>query len=521
MKLSSSIFNHRLSINKSYRKSHRFAFLNPNSRFSRNRRQGIATVWLALTLTAVLGSAAYVVDEGVWFKRQANLQAAADDAAVAGAWTLARSNNPSVSMPDAQAQAIYYAAVNGYTNGVDKVTVSVNSQTDPAKRLLTVQVSRVETSFFGKFFGRSQVNVSAKATAQYRNATSVLLSVTGNNYGINSGPINIGLYGPNQISARGDRFGVKYKSVGGVVKLNPDYKPGGYNFSAQIPSNWSGPAILQIYDADSYDSGIDTTAGNKRWDENGKDLYGLNSSGQPAYIGSNQETITRYTLWSDGGTPLDTTDDTAISYVDIGADQNKDKKWDNTFTFTPSTYRSGKSDVNFRLQAETISGCNENGFNLRVIAPGQTDAIFLPDAQGKIVGNGTSISAIGSMPVNFGVSGTGNVSLGVVPAGATNVSVDRFDCDTGVTPGDHVNYTGSEVDSNNNIKAGGTVTTKIGSPESAADDITENDSWTLDSSYKTSSWVAAYKAGASDNSTWSVTYQGPGVADQASVNLVE
>jgi hypothetical protein len=223
-------------------------------------------------------------------------------------------------------------------------------------------------------------------------------------------------------------------------------------------------------------------------------------------VGQNVTTVTRFSLYSDAGTPDDFSDDSLIDSREYGGDGATDKTWDNAFALQVAAIKASRPDrnVNLRLQAQTISGSNENGFNLRVARPTDTDETF------QNGGNGTNVLAIGTLPVNFGATGQGNVSLGAVPAGATRVSIRHFDSDVGVAPGSTITYSDGTSQYNGNPLAAG-----------AADDKEEVDSFEFGEGYAGGPWSALYSAGGSDNSTWDLSYEGPDSTQPGEIRLVE
>jgi len=106
-----------------------------------------------LTLTALLGIAALVLDVGSWFQAQRATQAAADAAALAGAQ----------AVPDegtATGLAVQYVNKNG--GGAHTVTFSSKNVANDTVR---VEVDREAPGFFAKVFGIKTVQVGASATA--------------------------------------------------------------------------------------------------------------------------------------------------------------------------------------------------------------------------------------------------------------------------------------------------------------------------------------------------------------------
>ena len=83
----------------------------------RGDERGVVAVWVALTMIVLLGFAGWAIDFAHWNDERANLQKAADAAALAGA----------VYLPDDPAGAIAaaksIAAKNGYSSGVSATTL--------------------------------------------------------------------------------------------------------------------------------------------------------------------------------------------------------------------------------------------------------------------------------------------------------------------------------------------------------------------------------------------------------------
>ena len=120
----------------------------------RNER-GQATVLTVLSITALLGMAALVLDLGSWFQAQRATQAAADAAALAGAQ----------AAPDEPATATALAAEYLGKNGGGAHTVTFSSKF-VANDTITVEVKREAPGFFAKIFGIDSVQVGARATAR-------------------------------------------------------------------------------------------------------------------------------------------------------------------------------------------------------------------------------------------------------------------------------------------------------------------------------------------------------------------
>jgi hypothetical protein len=112
-------------------------------------------VMTALFVTTLLGSAAFVIDIGSWFRAQRDTQAIADAAALAGAQSLP--DDPDL----ARARAIDYTRTNGGSNP----TISFSSSGWGVNQI-KVEIRRDSPGFFAKVLGIDSVNVGAKAVAR-------------------------------------------------------------------------------------------------------------------------------------------------------------------------------------------------------------------------------------------------------------------------------------------------------------------------------------------------------------------
>jgi len=117
--------------------------------------RGQAAVLTVLSLAALLGMAALVLDVGSWFREQRATQSAADAAALAGAQAIP--DRPGT----ASALATEYVGKNG--GGAHTITFSSRNV---ANDTLTVEVERPAPGFFARVLGIDSVQVGAKATAR-------------------------------------------------------------------------------------------------------------------------------------------------------------------------------------------------------------------------------------------------------------------------------------------------------------------------------------------------------------------
>jgi len=136
------------------------------------RESGQALVAATFGLVVLLGAAGLAVDLGYLRYQRRLQQSAADSAAIAGAAESAAGNATAAARED--------SSLNGFTNGVNHVTVNVN----PAFAFGTqtgvqVQVSAVQPTFFMRIFGVNSVTVSTVAVALSSSATNCI-------YGLNT-----------------------------------------------------------------------------------------------------------------------------------------------------------------------------------------------------------------------------------------------------------------------------------------------------------------------------------------------
>ena len=120
-------------------------------------QRGQSLVISLLFLTVLIGMATLVVDVGSWYRADRKLQANADAAALAAAQELP------MSTASAQAVAIEYADTND--GGVNVAGVKFRSSLT-SNDTVEVNADRPAPGFFAQLFGRSSVDVRAKAAAR-------------------------------------------------------------------------------------------------------------------------------------------------------------------------------------------------------------------------------------------------------------------------------------------------------------------------------------------------------------------
>ena len=140
--------------------------------------EGQTLIFVALSMTCLLGFVALAVDGGLLFREKRLVQIAADSAAVAGAAEL--------NYGDASSAAAADAAQNGFTNGVNGATVSVhypplNGPNSANGDYVEVIVSQNQpTTFMGLFkFGTVKVSARGVATTAPINNCVYTIGTTG------------------------------------------------------------------------------------------------------------------------------------------------------------------------------------------------------------------------------------------------------------------------------------------------------------------------------------------------------
>jgi len=144
----------------------------------RNSESGQVVVLAAGAMLLMIGMAALAVDIGFLYATRRNMQTAADAAAIAGVNALqADSTCTASSCPSAQD----VAKLNGYTNGVNGVTVTVGPPSTPPNptsgTYIQVTVAEPVPTFFLRAFGMTTVSVSTSAIAGYVPTPNCVISV--------------------------------------------------------------------------------------------------------------------------------------------------------------------------------------------------------------------------------------------------------------------------------------------------------------------------------------------------------
>jgi len=465
------------------------------------RRRGIAVIYMCALMIMLLMVASMVIDMGFLYRQRSEAQRAADAAALAGAWQLANFNGQT----NADTQAVKYAGLpenGGYVNGVNGAVVTLEYQPKDENGVVQnnwyrVTVSRPERTFFAlASSSKSKYVVSATATALYETNAPVTINGLGT-YGATNNAVNLSAFGPDARYDYGDCYSTKRLMDG---TPNPNYKPNGYDFLATVPQGTVNPEF-DVMDPDCYDDigqDSDFVNGKIEYDQ----YRAPDGSTTAVYNGVSTLDVTRYSVYDDNGTPGNPNDDILLGSATYGGTSAADQAANGNWTPICVDKRSSrtKSNSNYRINVQTLSGSSNNGYNLRC-GPQLTGLqVFNPN-------NGTSISASSGICLNFFQNGTVDVTLGSIPtqaAGGT-LTINKFDTDVGAT---NINYTCSSL-------PGQTFPgTLAGNGQFAADTLT------LPKTYTTGTWVAHYTAGHADTSCWDMSYSNSGPGTPGKIRLV-
>lgn len=131
-----------------------------------SNQKGLISVFFTVAFLFLVGMVGLAIDTGLAFSGVRQAQTAADSAALAGAFERYYGHTDA----DVQGYALYEAEQHGFEDGVDNVTVSVNSpptsgyysgDSDFVEVVITHDISTV----FIKLLGHNQINYSARAVA--------------------------------------------------------------------------------------------------------------------------------------------------------------------------------------------------------------------------------------------------------------------------------------------------------------------------------------------------------------------
>src|SRR5688572_27257852 len=128
------------------------------------KREGFILVVVALVLVALVGFVALGVDVGVLYSARAAAQAAADSAALAGAFTFI--SQPSASQPTTAENHALEIALNHNVFGVPITAGDVTVDVDLANRRVTVDLVSTQNTYFAKVLGQANAGIGVRAIAE-------------------------------------------------------------------------------------------------------------------------------------------------------------------------------------------------------------------------------------------------------------------------------------------------------------------------------------------------------------------
>lgn len=128
----------------------------------RSRERGQVLVLFALALVAIVAMTGLVLDGGSAFVQRRGMQNVADSAAMSAGYAYAMGGDLNAATVAARSTA----AANGYTHGVDGVTVSVTMVNSNPAPSFTVAMSGPHANNFAGIVGMPSWQVSTTATAQ-------------------------------------------------------------------------------------------------------------------------------------------------------------------------------------------------------------------------------------------------------------------------------------------------------------------------------------------------------------------
>jgi len=436
--------------------------------------QGSVLAFTCIFAVALFGMAALVVDIGRAYHSKADMQNASDAAALAGADRL----------PDeeaALANALDLCEKNGYVQGQDGVNITcIRNPGGGHPSWYQVEITKPIDYFLAPILGYDDGLIRTHAAAQITSALPININ-GGGQYGIN-GIQNLSVFGPYAYYTYGDPRSPKWYDNG---QTNPYYNKDGYNFTLDVPANYqaingTNQMMVEIFDPETYNSGDAQDAGVGKCDEI------RTAPGSPHQQPVSKYTTTKYSLYAPDNTPGDYSDDVLIATKTYGPNDKAatDQKWisPSGYTVNLSTWGVGT----YRINVVTTDGSSENGFNLRAGPPRTTGVPFDPN-------NGTKIDAIGSLPINFNVSGVVNIELGEIPAeaGGCNVYINKFDTDVGAQSIQYYDDLGHTW-----------------SGQLASNGTWKLDTLTMPAGYPGSKLHAKYTAGSQDTSEWEMYFDG-------------
>jgi hypothetical protein len=212
---------------------------------------GYVLTLFALLLVPLLLMVGFSVDVGYWYNRAADMQRAADAAALAGV----------VWLPDenaARTAALAAAKRNGFEPG-GSISISVNRSTQNDRRLrVTISDSEVSSFFYNSLTG-DEIDLSRTAFAEYvlsvpmgspRNfigTGTLLASYTAPGIPAEYLYQSVNPYCTDKVN--GDRYQSGYDGGTCSGTVNSEYRTSGYTTVIEVPQNRTAAIDIGLYDA--------------------------------------------------------------------------------------------------------------------------------------------------------------------------------------------------------------------------------------------------------------------------------
>jgi len=464
------------------------------------KRKGSVLMLVAVSMVTLIAVAGLGIDVGMMYRMRAQMQLAADAASLAAAVQVSA---------DQLATAKKFSSLNGFTDGVGGCTIGggmvAGTPTD-----YQITIAQPYLTLFVGLVGAKKIDLQVQSVARYSSQMPISIN-GGGTPGNASNLATLSCFGPYALFGNGDAYSTMFLNDG---TANPCYNRNGYDFVITIPSNYqtlfsTNKLVVQLYDPDCRNSGSNSID-EIRDPNSGSSQYPITL---PA--GFVKNTKTQYTVFTVPNGLKDLTTQTQIAQATYCTETATERLW-----VTPAGFSIDLTAypgvTQFRLNAKAIAGSSENGYFLRAGPPSleqttdwtTTQFSALSTEQQAALDN---IKATGYLPLNINSSGTLDINLGTLPAAngvPYNVSILKFDTDVGASRWG-ITYT----DTNSIINYQGENNT--------AGAAFKTDTIPIPSDYPGGTLTAHYTGGASDTSSWSMTYLGNAVGNPGKVKLIQ
>jgi hypothetical protein len=213
--------------------------------------RGVVAVWVAMMLVLFVGCLAWSVDFASGKNEGVHMQKAADAAALAGAVFMPENAN---GIAFSTAKAV--ASKNGYTDGVDNVSVVVTPGQQPNQ--LSVTITKQVDNIFGKAIGVGTGTVRRASVGEYQRPVTMgsPINQLGNDptqasivHGSARYPdLWANIFGPSSQKQKGDAIqSTICGSADNCGSTNTDYDPKGYFYAVDVKTV-SGALAVQAFD---------------------------------------------------------------------------------------------------------------------------------------------------------------------------------------------------------------------------------------------------------------------------------